>query len=155
MSDEIVDTPVAAPLTVPTTREGLLLAVPEGQEDDGIYAVYPGLPQDQWVKFRTVLTDAILDQATEAANKTTPSSNATFRSTLIKLMVLKCNIKDRAKDPATENPYLDLKEDATLARLPSQFKLWLQGQINLCDGSLAGTSTVVIGGVPCTFRQAT
>ena len=153
MSDDIAaETTESA---TPATRDGLSLAVPAGQDDDGVYAVYPGLPQDQWVKFRTVLTDAILDQATEAANRTTPSSNAVFRSTLIKLMVLKSNVKDRSVDPSTGgNPYLDLKDDAVLARLPSQFKLWLQQEINRCDGSVAHTSTVVIGGVPCTFRQA-
>jgi hypothetical protein len=154
MEESLSDPKTSDQPAAPPVREGLALAVPEGQEDPGVYAVYPSLPADQWVKFKTVLTDDILDQANEAGNKTSTFSNTRYRTTLIKLMVLKCNVKDRTKDPAAENPYVDLRDDATLARLPSQFKLWLQGEIQRCDGSLAKVSTVVIGGVPCSFRAA-
>lgn len=135
-------------------REGLSLAEPDAEKDPGVYAVYPGLPDSQWVKFRTVLTDGILDQATEAANASGKYSNAKFRASLIKQMVLACNVQNRAKDPATENAYLDVKDDATLARLPTQFLLWLHGEINRCDGSIANVSKMVIAGKEVDFRMA-
>jgi hypothetical protein len=103
---------------------------------------------------RSVLTDGMLDAATEAANKGGKTSNAKFRASLVRQMVLKCNVKNRAIDPASGNPYLDLRDDATLAKLPAPFLAWLAGEINRCDGSVAGVSQVEIGGVMVTFRAA-
>lgn len=133
-------------------REGLVLA--ENEDDDpGIHVLYPGLPKDQTVVIRSVLVDGMLDSATEAANRTGTYKNAIFRATLIKSMVLKCNVKNRKIDPASGNPYFDLKDDATLRKLPAPFLAWLAAEIQQCNGSVDRVSEVEIGGVMVTFRQ--
>lgn len=161
MSDETEGT-IPESIPVPITpaavpaREGLALAPAKGEEssDGGVFAVYPGLPPEQWVKFRSVLTDSILDTATEAATRDGKVSNAVFRRTLIRAMVLDCNVKDRNKNPDVENAVFNLLDDVTLQRLPSQFLAWCAVQINRLDGSVAGKSKVVIAGRECDFLPA-
>lgn len=158
MSDEVVENTIPAdqsytPAVAPV-REGLALAPAKGEEDSGICSVYPGLPKEQFVRFRTVLTDGVLDDATEAANAGGKYSNAKFRATLIRAMILESNVKNRAVDPTSgANPYFDLKDDATLARLPSAFTVWLTNEIQRCDGSIANVSKTTIAGREVDFRS--
>lgn len=122
----------------------------EGAEDPGIYVRHGGMGEDEVVQLRTVLTDGILEAATEQANSRVKGKDAAYKTALILGMVLKETV---ILDARTGLP-VQMTADG-IRGLSAQLKNWLLAEINKCDGSIAGLAEVEIKGKTVSFRQAT
>lgn len=121
---------------------------PEDEDDSGLVVKHDGFDETEFVRLRTVLSDDILEAATEKANKTGKFVNRTFVTHLILGMVLDMHVIDAR----TGKPYE--RTVAGIQSMPTQFRQWLQGEINRCDGSVAHLASIEINGVKLPFRKA-
>ena len=118
----------------------------DGEQDRGIVVKYKDFADDEHVTLRSVLSDEIVDIATERANASGTYKASVYRAHLILQMVIDAEIVNaRTGKPIT------LSLDG-LRKLSPQFKGWLVGEINKCDGSVGGLSTIEINGVAVPFR---
>jgi len=121
---------------------------PEGDAPDpGVAVTHPSFGEDEVIVLKSVLTDAVVDEANRAATQGEEYRPGVYRDALIKLAVKEF----RVKGPG--GAYVPLT-DGLLRRMSPQLKNWLVAEINKCDGSVAPAATIEIEGVPVPFRPA-
>jgi len=127
-----------------------LYTVPaDDEKDPGIVVKYAGFTDKEWVIIRSVLSDDIVDLASDRAN-----AGGTYKASVYRAwIILQMTIDAEIINPRTGS-HITFSLDG-LKRLSPQFKMWLMGEINKCDGSIEGLSTIEINGVGVPFRPAT